>query len=193
MGLERDLLAHYLATGFDWGELEEQPHRAIMMPEMGDELDPHFMGKELKRPVLKPKRQFTTWWHDVMAKIQERKTAGWMESMYGLLSVGYEKQQEFEAGIETMLRIVDAEWQDPIHKNTLFFVTGSPKRRVKIMCVGVKNLKSIEEQRDVVQNAYNVADERSPTPTTLSIVRSLSTKTYPYAALYLQKEAAEQV
>lgn len=191
LGVERAVLANYLGSGFDWGELEEQSHRAIMMPEMGEELDPYFMGKEINRPVTKPKRRFTPWWNDVLAKVQERKTPGWMESMYGLLSVNFEEQQRFEKGVDQMLSEVDANWKDPLHKNTLFFVKGSPRRRVKIMCVGVKNLKSIEKQREIVRNGYAVADDRSPTPTTLAIVRSLTTKTYPYAALYLLREAPE--
>ena len=191
MGLERDLLAHYLANGFDWGELEMQSHRAIMMPALGDDLDPYFMGKELGRPVPKPKRKFTPWWRDVLAKVQERKSEGWMESMYGFLSVNYEEQQRFETGIEAMIQGVDANWQDPMHKNTLFFVKGSPKRPVKIMCVGVKNLKSIEEQRETVNRAFAVADGKQLTPTTLAVVRSLNTGTYPYSALYLLHKVPE--
>lgn len=191
LAYERSLLAMYLATGFDLGSIEEREGMPFMIPTMDETLEPYFMGKELKRPVIKPKRHFTEWWKDILLKVQERKTPGWMESSYGLLSVGYERQQEFEEAIRKIVPEVEARWPDPDLKNAVVLVTGSIKRRVKVMCMVVKDLTSIEEQRDIANRTMNSADEAHPTPTTLAIVISPWTRAYPYSAIYLRKEEAE--
>jgi hypothetical protein len=97
---EGSLLAMYLATGFDLGDFESAVPQALALPAMGNELNPYFMGKEISRPVPKPRRRLTTWWTDILSTLEQRCSFGWMESSYGLLSVGYERQKKFERGVE---------------------------------------------------------------------------------------------
>ena len=180
---EGGLLAFYLATGFDLGEFEGGKER-LALPSMADELEPYFMGKELNRPVPKPKRRLTGWWKDTLSTLQSRKTYGWMESCYALLSVGYVRQKGFERAGKKVLKGVRSRWRDTNNENACFLIAGSPKRRIKVMYVGVKNV-TLGGQRDLVRRAIAVADEKMLTPATVAIVRSASTETYPYSAVYL--------
>jgi hypothetical protein len=106
-----------------------------------------------------------------------------MESSYGLLSFGYERQKEFERGVNTMLKEVKAKWYDPAHRNVCSMVVGSPDRPITVMCVGVKNV-TLQEQRETVLRARNIGDLGAPGSATLAIVRSADKKAYPYAAVY---------
>ncbi len=186
---ELSLLVMYLATGFDLGDLEGTESQSLAIPTMDKELEPYFMGKELNRPASKPKRRLSGWWNDILSALELRETLGWMECSYGLLSVGYERQKEFERGVKKMLKDVKSNWHDPSHQNGCFLVAGAPKRRVKVMCVGVKNV-TISEQREIVMRAVNAANLKEPTAATLALVKSASTKTYPYSAVYFMKDDA---
>lgn len=181
---EGSLLAMYLATGFDLGDFEDAEPKVLALPTMDGELEPYFWGKELHRPIPKPKRRLTKWWRDILSSLERRAGLGWMESLYGLLSVGYERQKEFERGVKRMLKEVKSNWHNPEHQNVCFLVAGSPKQRVTVMCVGVKNV-NLEQQRETVTRAFDAANEKEPTSATLAIVKSASTQTYPYSAIYL--------
>jgi hypothetical protein len=181
---EGGLLALYLATGFDLGDFEGAESHSLALPTMEHELEPYFMGKELHRPVPKPKRRLTGWWKDILASLEKRQTLGWMESSFALLSVGYERQKEFERLSKKVLNVVKSNWRDPNHENGCFLIAGSPKRRLKVLFVGVKNV-TLEKQRDSVSRAITVADDKVSTAGTVAIVRSASTRTYPYSAVYL--------
>jgi len=181
---EENLLAMYLATGFDLGEIEGAESKVLAVSTMAGELDPYFWGEELDRPIPKPKRRLTKWWEDILLCMERHAIFGWMESSYCLLSVGYERQKRFEQGVKKMLKDVKSNWHKPEHKNVCFLVAGSPKRPVTLMCVGVKNV-TLAQQRETVLRAFNAANAKEPTSATFAIVKSASTKTYPYSAIYL--------
>jgi len=180
---EEDLLALYLATGFDLGELENGEIR-LAIPAMGNDLRPYFMGKELDRPVPKPTRRLTGWWKDILCTLQRRQTYGWMEICYTLLCVGHVRQKEFERFGKKVLKNVKSHWRDPKTENACFLIAGSPIRRIKVMYVAVKNV-TLTQQRDAVARAISTANDKVLTPATVVIVKSASTDTYPYSAVYL--------
>jgi hypothetical protein len=188
---EISLLSLYLATGFDLGEFEGGKTKALALPAMDRDLEPYFMGKELHLPTPKPKRRLTGWWNDMLITVEKRATFGWMESSYALLSVAYERQKAFERGIKKMLNEVKSKWRDPAHQNVCYLFAGSPARRVTVMCVGVKNT-TLEQQRETVRRAFNAVDHKELTSSTVAIVKSASTKTYPYSAIYFIRREDKQ-
>ena len=127
----------------------------------------------------------------MLITVEKRATFGWMESSYALLSVAYERQKAFERGIKKMLNEVKSKWRDPAHQNVCYLFAGSPARRVTVMCVGVKNT-TLEQQRETVRRAFNAADHKEPTSSTVAIVKSASTKTYPYSAIYFIRPEDKQ-
>ena len=138
------------------------------------------MGKELNLPTPKPRRHLTRWWADILSSLSNALPLDGWRVRTELLSVRYERQREFERGVKTMLKEVKSKWHDPTHRNVCFLVAGAPNRRVKVMCVGVKNV-TLQEQRETVTRAFNLAEETVSTSATLAIVKSASTKTYPYS------------
>jgi hypothetical protein len=180
---EIGVLSLYLATGFDLGEFEGGTTKPLALPAMDRDLEPYFMGKELRRPVSKPKRKLTAWWNDMLITVEKRATFGWMESSYALLSVAHERQKLFERGVKKMLNEVKSKWRDPAHQNVCYLFAGSPARRITVMCVGVKNT-TLEQQRETVRKAFNAAYHKEATSSAVAIVKSANTKTYPYSAIY---------
>ena len=95
-GDEMDLLAFYLETGFNVGEVESGG-TFISLAMKSKELDPYFVARSDGVSVRKPALQLTPWWKDLVEKIEQVRSEFWTEVAYVLLSVRVPGSEEVRA------------------------------------------------------------------------------------------------
>ncbi len=116
IGDELDLLAFYLATGFNIGEAE---FNGSFLPlyGMSRTLDPYFMRRWQGEDVAKPRRRLTSWWRDMLDRIETRRPPRWIELGQVLLNVTDHDQEEFERGFAQVCENARQHWSDRGYPN----------------------------------------------------------------------------
>jgi hypothetical protein len=180
---ENGMLALYLATGFDFGEAEGDPQHQFVVTGLGKKLDPYFRRKEFGKSVSKPTRRLRGWWSDLLAKFEAKQFPGWIESSHALLSVGYERQEQFEQLCKQLVRNVRTNWRDPLHNNTCVLIVGSPSWRTAVIYLVVKN-QTREELHELVNDRMQRAVDSHGVKRAIVIATSAIERTYPYLGVY---------
>jgi hypothetical protein len=188
---ELSLLATYLATSFDFGEVEGNKEHKFMLKSMGDALIPYFMGKDLHTPTPKPQLRLAAWWREMLTKFAQTQFPGWVEASYGLLCVGFERQKEFEKATRGIKKEVKHHWHTT-HNDTVMMAVGTAVCRTVILTVSVKN-KTREEARLVVQERMSHAAEKYKATRVLAVCVSAATKVHPYLGAYFWCPELEQL
>ena len=102
LGDEGDLLAFYLDSGFNLGDLESSTTHSFNLILKSKELDPFFTAKARGKKVEKPRRKLTKWWRDIINFILTRKPQYWSEIGYLLLNVQFDEQRDFERKVKNV-------------------------------------------------------------------------------------------
>ncbi|MBI5727560.1 MAG: hypothetical protein HY965_06885, partial [Ignavibacteriales bacterium] len=130
-GDELDLLAFYLDNGFNIGESEYLKEEVLIFGCKSKELDPYIIGNSEGRFIKKPELLMTKWWKDLLNKIAERKTDGWLETSFILLNSTKEDQEQFEKNCAKLnSRVKSGKVTQP--HNWLMFISGPQRRKYGI-------------------------------------------------------------
>ncbi|MBL9170411.1 MAG: hypothetical protein JNN07_21930 [Verrucomicrobiales bacterium] len=179
---ENAMLALYLMTSFDFGEVEGDSGQRFVIPDLGQRLNPYFMAKERGINAPKPSPRLVQWWHDILAKFEQRKFPGWIEAAHVLLSVGYERQREFERLCKRVTKDVRNNWHQE-HQNTCVMVIGPTFRRTAIVFLAIK-MRSQEQVRELVQDRIERSVRENDVLRILVITYSAGERVYPYLGAY---------
>lgn len=95
VGDELDLLAWYLDSGFNLGE-DESKYGLFKMDLKSKELDNYIIGSANNEIVTKPELLKSTWWNDILVRLEEKQFSTWLETSYVLLNIPIDAQQELE-------------------------------------------------------------------------------------------------
>jgi hypothetical protein len=94
-GDELDLLALYLATGFNIGDAEFG-ETGLIIHGMSARLDEYFNPQQPGTPVLQPEAKRTSLWNAILSEIERRASEGWLAMTHRLLNVSYDDQVKVE-------------------------------------------------------------------------------------------------
>lgn len=186
MSDEMGLLALYLATGFDLGELEGDEENRLALPTLADQLEPYFMGKEKGEPVSKPQMRLRPWLRDMLDKFEERKFLGWLDASAALIGLNPENQKTFENACAKLRRNVRSNWHKP-HDDTCIATFGPAHNRKALVCLAIKN-KDREESRDTISQRMQEAVEKHGAKQVLGLIVAADKQTYPYVGVYYNEE-----
>ena len=92
---ELDLLAFYLATGFNIGD-DEFGETSLMIYGMSARLDEYFGPQQPGSPVRLPEAKRTPLWNSILAEIERRASDGWLTITHRLLNASYDDQLKVE-------------------------------------------------------------------------------------------------
>ena len=130
-GDELDLLGFYLDTGYNVGQSEYDNSIALNMLMKSKELDPYFIASREGKLIPKPSLSMTSWWRDILTRISETRTEGWIETGFILLNTTIEDQEKFEHEFKALLRRVKCGEVDMPH-NFVILKSG-PDRRLYVI------------------------------------------------------------
>lgn len=183
IGGELDMLALYLATGFDFGDVEGDAQHQFALLDLGGKLNPYFMGRDLGCPVPKPKRQMRGWWNAVLAQFAKKKFPGWVETSQALLSVNYEKQDHFERLCRQLVRSVRHNSHKPCD-DTCIMLVGPPTRRTGLIYLVIKNQTRAQLHALVDDRISRLVSETPNVQRVLCLATSALERTHPYLGSY---------
>jgi hypothetical protein len=186
MSEEMGLLALYLATGFDLGELEGDERNRLALPTLADQLEPYFMGKEKGEPVPKPQMRLRPWLRDMLEKFEDRKFLGWLDASAALLGLNPQNQKAFDEACAKLRRNVRSNWHQP-HNDTCIATFGPAHNRKALVCLAIKN-KDREESRDTIAQRMQQAVDGHGAKRVLGLIVAADKQAYPYAGIYFNEE-----
>ena len=186
---ELDLLGTYLANGFDFGDSEALGGPRLFMAGMRNSLNPYLMGKEVSRPVPRPRRRFTAWWEACLKAFENRNFDGWLSASYALLCVDYESQIKYEATVSELRKGMTGrpKFED---NDTCIMLTGPSTSRTAIatLCVWDEPFDLI---RPKIQARIGEICERSKVNRVLILALPAAEFDEPYIGAYYWDQASE--
>jgi hypothetical protein len=178
---ELDLLAFYLDTGFNIGDVEFSDTLLHLMP-LANKLDQYFSNYWLDYGFPKPRPRRTKWWNEILRRIEEQPSVRWTEFGYVLLNVPYEDQQKLIQRFHSMKQSVEQKWHSDENPNSVILHTGPPQRRSVIACVAYKD-KTRRERDKIFENVAMSALENQPADRALVIGVNVANPKEPYNVL----------
>lgn len=102
LGDEYDLVAFYIASGFNIGP-QEYGQTYLGLYGMSQTLDAYFSRvPEGHKRAPKPRQARTKLWKDMLASLAERRPGNWLEMSHRLLNIDHGPQATFEAALPQM-------------------------------------------------------------------------------------------
>ena len=95
-GYEMDVLAFYLDSAFNVGEMEFSGNTFVNLVPASINLDPYFVGEQLEVAVEKPQLKLTPRWKSILERLDEELDDRCLDAALVLLNVPYEDQQRLE-------------------------------------------------------------------------------------------------
>jgi hypothetical protein len=188
---EEDLLACYLATGLNLGQLEEETKGRLMLGTMHESLQPYLIAHHSGKVHTKPRRKFTNWWRDILARLHSKAFRHWTLAGFAFLDVRHEDQIAFEKAVKRMLKNVKSNWHELDHFNQVLGVNGPAHRRTALCAIGLKH--ATREKRDeVVGQAIAHAVETAGTEEVVVITFKAESPTWPYGALMVHDATSQE-
>ena len=123
---ELDLLALYLATGFNIGEAEFG-ETGFVIYGMSARLDKYFSPQQPGTPLLLPEAKRTHLWNAILDEMERRASDGWLGITNRLLNVAYDDQVRAEKHMAGARRRLSRRRDPPAYAAML--ANGPPQRR----------------------------------------------------------------
>jgi hypothetical protein len=193
MADEYDLLAFYLATGFNVGAFEFENEQSLMLYGLSEQLDAYFRSKILGRPIPKPGLKLTQWWRDVLEQTEKRAFDKWTDVGMFLLSANYEDQRNFARASNKLKKNVRANWHKKGHENFLVGTTGPVQRRTAISAYAFKDHITREKRDADVENVFSTVVSETGCKEILVVGIDADEKGYPYQFIAIALEPSSVV
>ncbi|AKN01842.1 hypothetical protein AAV35_014050 (plasmid) [Salimicrobium jeotgali] len=153
-GDELDLLSFYMQTGFNI-DGNQIGSNFLQLTSNSEELDPYYMEKYALETVSnpnqkKPKPRRTTWWNDIIKKLDTEKRKKWTIISNTLLELSYEEQKKFERAVHKIKKAA-RKGRDNNNDNVVVMGTGSKEKKSILVGIAFKGL-SEEERKDVIES-----------------------------------------
>jgi hypothetical protein len=183
MADEYDLLAFYIATGFNVGAFEFESHQSLMIYGLSEQLDAYFRAKLLGQPVPKPCLNLTQWWRDILAQSETRRFESWTDVGMFLLSADHSEQWNFEKACKRLKQKVRANWHRKGHENALIGRVGAGTRKTVISAYAFKEHIARAKRDADIQSIFREAATETGCNDVLVIGIDADEKRYPYQFL----------
>jgi hypothetical protein len=180
MADEYDLLAFYIATGFNVGAVEFDNEKHLMLYGLSEKLDEYFRAKVVGKRVSKPSLKLTRWWRDILGQSEERAFEGWTDVGMSLLSASRSDQWKFEKAANKLKKNVRANWQMKGHENFLVGTTGPAQRQTAISAYAFKDHITREKRDANLHHIFKRVSSETGCKDVLVIGVDADDGVYPY-------------
>lgn len=180
-GDELDLLAFYMATGFNLGDFEFESSRKISFANLGGQLEPYLFARSAGIEVTKPKPKLTGRWWRILNAFASRRFKGWLHASFILLSVGYEDQEEFEQFERKMFFTIASSQPREDELNVIVSTNGPKQRRTGLISIGVRSVDR-EQRIRLIENALGKLIEQESVEEVLFLCHNVFDLMPPYLA-----------
>ncbi len=187
-GDETDLLAFYMATGFNIGEVEFETNRRLNFANLGSQLEPYLFARSAGVAIKKPMPKLTIRWSQMLSAFNSRRFNGWLYASFILLSVAHKDQEEFERQERQMFFNIASSPPRDDELNVIASSHGPQTRRTGVLSIGVRSV-SREQRSRMIENAVGDFIEREGVNEVVFLCHNVFDFSVPYwvAGLHLPK------
>jgi hypothetical protein len=166
-GTELDLLDLYLDTAFNLGGFEFGGPE-LLLAGRSQRLAPYLMRHASGATPKRPRLRLTKWWCDVIDRLGERRTPGWVWLGTRLLGVSLDEQLRFEREFKATQAIVRQFGDNPGHQDVVYLTAGPAERRTAVAGVAFRD-GGHAQRRDLAERVGFRAAELAGTPESVVI------------------------
>jgi hypothetical protein len=179
---ELDLLGFYLDTGFNIGDMDNEPDLVLDISLKSKKLDPYFLAKAEGENIEKPSHKMTKWWKAILNRLEEKKASRWLELSFVLLNMNIGAQEEFEEKFLELAQKVKIKDVTQKH-NWVAFWTAKEERRYIV--VGYPYLDEHRDERNSMINTIVTTElEKNPKAKGIAVIGVNVEKAHnPYSVL----------
>jgi hypothetical protein len=178
---ELDLLALYLANGFNLGELENMPDQHVRFDWLHKQIEPYFYGRSVGRPVVKPRLKLTQWWREILDSIEAKQFESWTLAGLMMLDLAEEEQKALEQSGEAARSKFRVGEKVGEVENIFIHVPPSWRDASAIAYV-ICNTPSKKMRDGHIREALDHIQKHTPAKVAFVIARSLDESEGPYWA-----------
>jgi hypothetical protein len=146
---ELDLIALYLATGFNIGDAEFGD-TALMIYGMSERLNTYFERQQPGTPLRLPQAKRTPRWNAILQEVEKRASDGWLAVTQRLLNVSYDDQVKVDKHIAEAERLLARKSDPPAYAAML---ANGPTRRREALAAVICGKMTREERFQFVREA----------------------------------------
>ena len=180
LGDEMDLLAMYLESGFNLGELEENNTHFFNFVLLSKKIDNYVININNGHDQMKPELKLTKWWVDILNFLEKRKPKQWLVQSYILLNIPYDDQVKFEKLFKKQSKdMLNASLQDK-NNNFLIYKSANSLRQFALIGYNYFNIQKAERDQQIF---HIITAEEENTKGIIVIGKNVNDKIYPYSIL----------
>ncbi len=139
-GDEMELLAFYLATGFNMGGVEFDDDKHIAFTGLFDQIEPYLFARSIGKNVVKPRLKLCPEWIGWLEAFDKRAFKNWTIASFILLGVSYDDQIKFIDAKQKMFQCIAQSDPTEGELNALAIINESAHRKFGFVCIAVRNV-----------------------------------------------------
>lgn len=187
IGDELDFVGLYLETGFNLAEFEKQHANDIFIPEMSGPLDRYYNSRDAGVKLPKPKAKLRPLFREIIEQLSQKRPEGWtMASLHLLSCANYEEQQNVEESLAELKGIVQNNFHDPRHVNSLY-IHPPLERKARVIFYLFPRVLRPSHRATMVQLAAKALEE-SKSEECCVFSRCIDNWNVPYETIYLVRK-----
>jgi hypothetical protein len=157
LGDEQDMLALYIESAFNLGEMEFD---GTFLHVLGKSQDlERYLGQSGEGDEGKPKRRMTDWWSDIIVNLEVRRPKAWLEIAFTLLNVTFEGQRRIKKAFQRKTTAVKL-WGNTTEP-AVFWRNGPRMRREHIVVFAYRDMSRESCRARIEELLTNLPDAQS--------------------------------
>lgn len=177
-GSELDILGLYLENGLNIASVQDKDMGMFLM-EMAESINEYYVALDFNIRRKKPRLKQTTWWRDILSRLETKRPQYWLEASIMLLNYPIDEQAKAEKAFRKIKKYVQKNWRNPNHKNSV--VLAPPRNRQDALALLAFKKRNWPHRRDLMKNIAAGVFQDTHATRCLVIGTNIDSKHYPYS------------
>lgn len=177
-GSELDILGLYLENGLNIASVQDKDMGMFLM-EMAEPINEYYVALDFNIRRKKPRFKQTTWWHDILSRLETKRPQYWLEASIMLLNYPIDEQAKAERAFRKIKKHVQKNWRNPKHMNSV--IVAPPYNRQDALALIAFKKQNWNRRHDLMKNIAAGVFEDTQATSCLVIGTNIDSKHYPYS------------
>ncbi|MHC4792175.1 MAG: hypothetical protein ACYS8Y_12230, partial [Planctomycetota bacterium] len=177
-GSELDILGLYLENGLNIASVQGKDIGVFLM-EMAEPINEYYVAMDFNIRRKKPRLKQTTWWHDILSRLETKRPQCWLEASIMLLNYPIDEQAKAERAFRRIKKHVQKNWRNPKHMNSV--IVAPPHNRQDALAFIAFKKQNWDRRHDLMKNIVTGVFEDTQATRCLVIGTNIDSNHYPYS------------
>ena len=154
---------------------------------MAEPIDEYYVALDFSIIRKKPRLKQTTWWHDILSRLETKRPQYWLEASIMLLNYPIDEQAKAENAFRKIKKHVQKNWRSQKHMNSV--IMAPPHNRQDALALLAFKRRNWPHRHDLMKNIAASVFRDTHTTRCLVIGTNIDSEQYPYsiAGMFFRK------